>query len=266
MFWSAQFAVARSTEWEVHEVLEFMFCHSGTGQVQVEEHKVELRPSRMVLIVPGARHRIVFEAGQSADLKFVCVTAQDTSRYLSPVQLDLLETLRSHGCTSSDRSTELPILGELVKLIPEGSVIGDRRQLLIVWNVIGLLLATQVTDQFPAVDEARRRHRDKIHDVCVWLDHHLDQESNLDEIGSEFGLSRSLLTRAFRRHTGTSIVNYVNARRLEKAAVLLTSSKDRTITQAAFESGFSNLSNFHRRFKTAYGFTPAEFRRNFSNE
>ncbi|WP_420237320.1 helix-turn-helix domain-containing protein [Telmatobacter bradus] len=265
MFWSAQFTVARSTEWEVHEVFEFMFCHSGAGQVLVEEHKIDLHPSCMVLIVPGARHRVVFEADQSADLKIVCVTAQDTSRYLSPVQVDLLESLRSHGCTSSDSATELPILAELVRLIPEGSVIGNHRQLLTVWNVIGLLLATQANDQSPAVDEARQKHRNRIQDVCLWLDHHLEEESNLDEIGSRFGLSRSLLTRAFRQHTGTSIVHYVNARRLEKAAVLLTSSKDRTITQAAFESGFSNLSNFHRRFKTAYGFTPAEFRRNFAN-
>jgi AraC family transcriptional activator of mar-sox-rob regulon len=265
MFWSAQFNVARSTDWEVHEVFEFMFCHSGAGHVLVGEHKVDLHPSRMVLIVPGARHRIVFEAGQSADLKVVCVTAQDTSRYLSPVQLDLLESLRGHGCTSSDPTTELPILAELVNLIPEGSVIGDHRQLLIVWNVIGLLLATQANHQYPEVDEVHRRYRNKIQDVCLWLDHHLDQDFHLDEIGSEFGLSRSLLTRAFRRHTGTSVVHYVNARRLEKAAVLLTSSRDRTITQAAFESGFSNLSNFHRRFKTAYGFTPAEFRRNFAN-
>ncbi len=265
MFWSAQFTVARSIEWEVHEVFEFMFCHSGAGRVLVEEHEIDLHPYRMVLIVPGARHRLVFEAGQSADLKIVCVTAQDTAQYLSPVQADLLESLRSLGCTSSDGATELPILAELIKLIPEGSVIGNHRELLIVWNVIGLLLAAHANDQYPTVDEAQRRHRNKIQDVCVWLDQHLEQESNLDEVASEFGLSRSLLTRAFRRHTGTSIVHYVNARRLEKAAVLLTSSKDRTITQAAFESGFSNLSNFHRRFKTAYGFTPAEFRRNFAN-
>lgn len=265
MFWSAQLTVARSTEWEVHEVFEFMFCHSGAGRVLVGEREINLHPYRMILIAPGAHHRVIFEAGQSADLKVVCVTAQDTAQYLSPVQVDLLDSLRRIGCTTSDRTTELPILAELVKLIPEGSVIGNHRELLIVWNVIGLLLAAHANDQYPAVDEAQGRHRNKIQDVCVWLDHHLDQESNLDGIASEFGLSRSLLTRAFRRHTGTSIVHYVNARRLEKAAILLTSSNDRTITQAAFESGFSNLSNFHRRFKAAYGFTPAEFRENFSS-
>jgi AraC-like DNA-binding protein len=150
-------------------------------------------------------------------------------------------------------------------LIPEGSVVGNRRELLLVWSVISLLLASHVQDGYPAIDKSQRQHPNRIQDVCAWLAGHLDRECGLDEIASEFGLSRSLLTRAFRRHTGTSIVHYVNARRLEKAAVLLTSSKDRTITEAALESGLSNLSNFHRRFKAAYGFTPAEFRRNFTN-
>jgi AraC family transcriptional activator of mar-sox-rob regulon len=265
MFWSCRLTIAESSDWQVHEVFELMFCHSGAGRVLVDKHEFDLRPYRMILIVPGARHRVIFDGGQSADLKIVCVTAQDTAEYLSPVQAALLQSLQNLGCSSSDRSTEIPLLAELVQLIPEGSVVGDGRELLKVWSVISLLLASHVQEGFPTIDGPQRQHKSKMQDICARLDQHLDQESNLDEIASDFGLSRSLLTRAFRRHTGTTIVHYVNARRLEKAAVLLTSSTERSITQAAFESGFSNLSNFHRRFKAAYGFTPAEFRRNFTN-
>ena len=100
--------------------------------------------------------------------------------------------------------------------------------------------------------------------LCEWLLNHLPEEINLDDIASTFALSRSLLTRSFRRHTGTSIVEYLNTRRLERAAVLLTSAADESIARAAMDCGFSNLSHFHRCFKSAYGLTPAEFRRNFS--
>ncbi len=265
MFWSCRLTTAESTDWQTHEVFELMFCHSGAGRVLVDKHEIDLHPYRMILIVPGARHRLIFDNGQSSDLKVVCVTAQDAVEYLSPVQVALLESLQNQGCSSTDHSAEVPLLAELIKLIPEGSVVGNRRELLLVWSVISLLLASHVEDGYPTIDESQRQHRNRIQDVCAWLDGHLDRECDLDEIASKFGLSRSLLTRAFRRHTSTSIVHYVNARRLEKAAVLLTSPKDRTITQAALESGFSNLSNFHRRFKAAYGFTPAEFRRNFTN-
>lgn len=264
MFWSAQFTVSTSTDWEVHEIFEFLFCHSGTARVLVDKNEVELHPYSMILIVPGARHRVLFEPGQSAVLKVVCVTAQDTARYLSPAQVDLLASVRKFGCTASEPSKELPILADLVKLIPEGSVIGDRRELMIVWNVIGLLLASHANDEDTSLAPVQQRQRNKMHEICTWLDEHLSQEADLDGIAAEFGLSRSLLTRSFRLHTGTSIVHYVNGRRLEKAALLLTASKEQSITEVAFDSGFSNLSNFHRLFKAAYGFTPAEFRRNFT--
>ena len=265
MFLGCRLTINESVGWQTHEVFELMFCHSGTGRVQVDKQEIELHPYRMILIVPGARHRLIFKKDQSADLKFVCVTAQDALEYLSPVQVALLESLRNSGCSSTDHSTEVPLLAELVKLIPEGSVVGNRRELLLVWSVISLLLASYAQDGCPEIDGSLRQHRNRMQDVCAWLDGNLDRESNLNEIAAAFGLSRSLLTRTFRRHTGTSIVHYVNARCLEKAAGLLTASKEKSITQAALESGFSNLSNFHRRFKAAYGFTPAEFRRNFAN-
>ena len=266
MFWSAQQDVTESIDWQTHEVFELLYCHSGSGRVLVGEHEIELHPNRMVLILPGTRHMVAIDPGRPAELKFVCVTPQDTARYLSPVQVALLESLRGLGCTSSDSSSEMPLLGELARLIPNGSVSGDHRELLVVWGVIGLLLAAHA---YPLSSEAVRaepRHGGKIHQICAWLDDHLEEESNLDEIAAHFGMSRSLLTRSFRSHTGSSIVEYVNARRLEKAAVLLASSGSRSITEAAFESGFANLSNFHRRFKAAYGFTPAEFRRNFASD
>jgi AraC family transcriptional activator of mar-sox-rob regulon len=158
------------------------------------------------------------------------------------------------------------MLRELTRVIPEGTVVGDRREVLTVWGIVSLLLASQA-DAYEEISlkSPRTRHGDRMEAVCVWLNEHLSEEMNLDEMASKFALSRSLLTRSFRQHTGTSIVEYVNARRLEKAAVLLTATADENILHAAIESGFSNLSHFYRRFKAAYGLTPAEFRRNFSN-
>ena len=79
-------------------------------------------------------------------------------------------------------------------------------------------------------------------------------------MGTQFGLSRSVLTREFRRHTGKSFIDYCNGRRIEKAAAILAAGKE-SVTQAALESGFANLSHFHRQIKAMYGLTPAAFRR-----
>jgi len=264
MFWSARLELNESTEWHSHEVFEIVFCISGTGSLMVENRCLNLTSDRLILVVPNTSHRFLFENRESATLKIVCVTSQDQALYLSPVQAAILESLRSRGCVFSD-GFGIPVLRELAQSIPEGTVVGDRREVLTVWGIVSLLLASQAGACDDHSPYGLTRHRNKMEQVCTWLNEHLNDEMNLDEIASTFALSRSLLTRSFRQYTGTSIVEYVNSRRLEKAAVLLTSMADGNIAHAAMESGFSNLSHFHRLFKSTYGLTPAEFRRNFSN-
>jgi AraC family transcriptional activator of mar-sox-rob regulon len=77
-------------------------------------------------------------------------------------------------------------------------------------------------------------------------------------------MSRSLLIREFKRHTGSSIVMYCNKRRTEKAARLLAG-RTHSVTQIAFLCGYSNLSHFHRQFKERYGLTPGAFRSQVEN-
>jgi len=265
MFWSARLDLNESTECHCHDVFELAFCASGCGLLMVDDTPIDLRPNRLILVLPERQHRFVFARTQAANLKFVCITRQDHALYLSPVQVAILENLRSRGYAFSDASADTPMLRELAGLIPDGTVVGNRRQMLTVWGVVGLLLASQAdADGEVSLKDSRTRHKNKVEKVCAWLNEHLGDDISLDEIALRFAFSRSLLTRSFKQHTGTSIVEYVNARRLERAAILLTSTDDGSIVNAAMDSGFSNLSHFHRLFKVTYGLTPAEFRKNFS--
>ena len=60
----------------------------------------------------------------------------------------------------------------------------------------------------------------------------------------------------------TSITRWINARRLERCAEILRSTRnmERNIDEIAFQCGFSSLPYFYRRFKRQYGCTPREYR------
>lgn len=264
MFWSIRFRLQAPTDWQSHEVFELLFCLSGRARVEVGEHVLELEPRRMILIAPAARHRLEASSAVPVEMKVVCLTAEDTVHYLSPAQSTQLAEIQRQGFATYGEGLEPTALpGELAEMIPEGEGVARPRDLLMAWSVISLLLAVQMPVEARVVDDEPAQHG-QVRAICAWLDAHLEQETSLDALAAEFGLSRSLLTRVFRRHTGTSVVHYVNARRLEKAAALLTGAQPSSITEAAFESGFANLSHFHRRFKAAFGLTPAEFRRLFA--
>ena len=73
-------------------------------------------------------------------------------------------------------------------------------------------------------------------------------------------MSVSCFVRTFRREMGETFVPYVNKLRVAMAIRLLEES-DLSMSEIAFESGFTNQSHFTRIFKRLAGTPPRESRR-----
>ena len=82
----------------------------------------------------------------------------------------------------------------------------------------------------------------------------------VEDLCSVGNLSPRSLHRLFARHVGENVSDYLGRLRIGRACMLLVET-DRPISVIAPEAGFSNLSNFNRRFLEARGMTPREFRR-----
>lgn len=260
MLWSLTVTSGKSAPWHAHEAFEFILCWRDGGQLALDQQEIPFRRGRTILVPPGLRHRYLFGPGETADAKVICLIPRDMASHLSPAVRSLADGMTVAGGTWADHSDDVEMLEHLATLIREGLGADSADESHVAWGAIGLLLACHGRRQQAAGNPSWRRHRDKMLQICRWLDEHLDEIVSLEEIAVRFGLSRSLLTREFRRHAGRSLVDYCNTRRVEKAAATLMSSPA-TITQAALESGFANLSHFHRQFKATYGLTPAAFRR-----
>jgi LacI family transcriptional regulator len=74
-------------------------------------------------------------------------------------------------------------------------------------------------------------------------------------------LSRRQLEHRFRKSVGTSPYAFLNELRIERAKLLLTEHRKRTLTGVAAECGFSELRRFRMVFRRLTGSSPAEFRR-----
>lgn len=73
------------------------------------------------------------------------------------------------------------------------------------------------------------------------------------------GMSASSFSRFFRKTTGLTFVGYLNELRVSRASSLLTET-DLPVLQIALRSGYTNLSNFNRRFLALRGLTPRAYR------
>jgi AraC-like DNA-binding protein len=79
-----------------------------------------------------------------------------------------------------------------------------------------------------------------------------------------FNTSSSNLTHYFKSNTGQTISNYVNNLRIEKAKELLIQ-KTYNLAEIVERIGYYDTSSFIKKFKSATGMTPIQYRKSKSN-
>lgn len=85
-----------------------------------------------------------------------------------------------------------------------------------------------------------------------------DSEFNIEKLSDMLGLSRGHLHRKIKDLTGTTPVDFLRNYRLRKAAALLKQGQY-TISEIAYQTGFSSSAYFAKCFKTVYHLTPTEY-------
>lgn len=78
----------------------------------------------------------------------------------------------------------------------------------------------------------------------------------VDEIASELSLSQSQLTRKIKALTNYTPVEIIRNMRLQRAVTLLRST-EKTVSEIAYECGFTSLAYFSRCYKDAFGESPS---------
>ncbi len=84
------------------------------------------------------------------------------------------------------------------------------------------------------------------------------EDYDAESIAGRLSMSVSKLNRIFRELYATSLHAYVQEMRLEHAAELLLK-ENVSVTEAALNSGYNNMSYFSKAFKERFGMTPKKF-------
>ena len=90
-----------------------------------------------------------------------------------------------------------------------------------------------------------------------------NSELNVDKIASKMGLERSQFYRKIKALTNYSPVELIRRIRLKHGHNLIVST-DKTISEIAYETGFSTPAYFTKCYRDAYGETPTEVRNRLS--
>ena len=96
----------------------------------------------------------------------------------------------------------------------------------------------------------------------VHIEEHLsDTAFTVTHLLRGIGMSRTDLHRKLAAKSGMSTTEYIRYIRVQHAALLLTNQPEWSLTQIAYEVGFSSLSYFTRTFIEVYGICPSVYRK-----
>jgi len=96
-----------------------------------------------------------------------------------------------------------------------------------------------------------------IQESIAYINANFSNDISIQSIAEHLNMSRSRICHIFKEHIGISLWNYVIARRIQQAQLLLKQGS--SITTACFESGFQNYAHFIKLFGKFTGVSPGKY-------
>jgi AraC family transcriptional regulator len=230
------------------------------------------RPSIGLFLVDQDRHRIAvgsdkrrhipLKAGEGWILPADATGLCEFDEALTFLKLEIPANLLSDVGFERHRAFEPvvgsidPLLAELVRQAADdregfGSLYRETMQLALAAHLARLL--NPVPGEAPGIEDRRlRRALEYIHD-------NLSADLSLDDLAAQAAMSRFHFARAFSRTVGLSPLQYVIGERMNRARVLLRTTR-LTVAAIAASVGYEDVSRFGRHFSRHVGASPAAFR------
>nr|NQU90250.1 AraC family transcriptional regulator [Bacteroidota bacterium] len=106
----------------------------------------------------------------------------------------------------------------------------------------------------------RKEYIGRINRVMDFIENNLGEDLNLAILADVACFSRFHFHRLFFALTGETLNNFIKRTRLERAGSLLMDKRKDSITEIAFQCGYSNTAVFSRAFREYFGMSATAFR------
>lgn len=108
---------------------------------------------------------------------------------------------------------------------------------------------------------SRQLYIEKINAVQDYIEKHLDEEINIQQLSRVAYFSEYHFQRIFKQFTSESLYSFIKRLRLEKAVFLLRSNRKLTVQDIALSVGFSNQASFAKALKEKYRINASQIKK-----
>ncbi|MGZ9583276.1 helix-turn-helix domain-containing protein [Paenibacillus marinisediminis] len=126
------------------------------------------------------------------------------------------------------------------------------------------LLMMQICEQ--SVRKTESEQYSLVDDIVAYIDQsYADYTLSLEHVALKYSISTSYLSRTFKERTGYNFSQYIWRRRLDEVIRLLLTTNE-PLKDIITRVGYLDTPNFIRKFKKETGYTPGQYRKQYSKQ
>lgn len=273
-FWDAQSPQDWGLEWHRNEGVEITYLARGSAEFFTRDGAWTLRPGQFTVTRPWQEHRVGNPSVGASFLQWLIVDVgvrrphQDWEwpAWIALADPDLDELSQLLTQTDQPVWDSSPALrdafGALRVTVEREPADEGHRASDLQLQCSAVLLATLRHLEGSGITrnpELARAGR-SVEMFLGELGRHLDHDWTLDEMATTCGLGRTQFSSYVREQTNMSPIELLTFRRLERAAELLASEPETSITDIAFSCGFQSSQYFATTFRQRFGVSPRQYR------
>lgn len=232
-----------------HEYFELYYLESGERYHMVNDTLYLLKAGSFVLFPPFVMH---YSYGEK-DVPF-----QRLDMYFSKDAVLFPELLRfaEQGGRVFESNESRDTLTYLRSILKEQETEKPhyREQMVLLLNQ---LLIHIMRDSVKTADP---EPQDRISAIIRYLNENYTEPVTLNQLAARFYINPSYLCREFKKHIGSTVIQYVNSMRVLHAQRLLRET-NRSVAEISTIVGFSNVTHFNRIYKSLTGTSPTQTRK-----
>ena len=237
-----------------HDYAEFFYVFEGRSTHLFNGRKTTISAGDACLIMPGVPHQFIGgdEKFLHRDIIFRNDYFKSVCDFLSPNLYDDL----TKGRLNPAFSLNVEQAGTIENYISKLMINEDDPNKGLIINLLCSYIIGVLTEQ--SLDRSNK-YPAWITRLISMLNAPENLALDISVITSNFTYSQEHICRSFKKHTGTTITEYFNERKMKYAKTLLETTSY-SIEQIGDLLNFSNISYFYRTFKRYYGITPNKLR------
>ena len=257
-------------EWEFNNLsFPFWRLYYNTREgaaVSYEGRKVNLNAEKIVLIPPYTPFSTSLRNGSKEKLSGNRIESEEELAHLK--ELEMVDHLFIHfnlgfqfdtlhsGIYEFETDNQIKELADNVRL----SLIHNNTDLDFDVTMRIYLLILLLLSKIPVEQWKKRNIDHRVIRTINFIDRHYPESLSNDFLARQETMSANSFLRLFKSYTGTTLQQFVQQKRIEKAVLMMHNSND-SIESISEKCGFSERQHFSKVFRRITGVSPAYYRK-----